>query len=97
MNTLLKYKIWIAGAFCLMVLGLIVGAIRPKHVARAQPSAPPDVEVVQVEQKDVPIFHEWIGTLDGLTNADVRAQVTGYIMRQGYQEGAFRKEGTAAF
>ena len=30
----------------------------------------PDVEVVQVEQKDVPIYGEWIGTLDGLTNAD---------------------------
>ncbi len=55
--------------------------------------APPDVEVVQVEQKDVPIFGEWIGTLDGFTNADVRAQVTGYILRQGYQEGAFVRKG----
>ena len=53
----------------------------------------PDVEVVHVEQRDVPIFAEWIGTLDGMTNADVRAQVTGYILRQGYQEGAFVKKG----
>jgi membrane fusion protein (multidrug efflux system) len=52
---------------------------------------------VQVEQKDVPIYGEWIGTLDGLTNADVRAQVTGYIMRQGYQEGAFVKKGQLLF
>jgi len=43
---------------------------------------------VQVGQKNVPIFGEWIGTLDGFTNADVRAQVTGYLLRQGYQEGA---------
>ena len=97
MSTLLKYKIWIAGALCLMVLGLIVGAIRPKHVAGAQPGAPPDVEVVQVEQKDVPIFHEWIGTLDGLTNADVRAQVSGYLLKQAYQEGAFVKKGQLLF
>jgi RND family efflux transporter MFP subunit len=61
------------------------------------PASPPDVEVVQVEQKDVPIYGEWIGTLDGLTNADVRAQVTGYIMKQGYQEGAFVKKGQLLF
>jgi RND family efflux transporter MFP subunit len=97
MNTLSKYKFWIGGAFCLVVIGLIIGAMRPKHVSGAQPGASPDVEVVQVEQKDVPIFGEWIGTLDGLTNADVRAQVTGYIMRQGYQEGAFVKKGQLLF
>ena len=57
----------------------------------------PDVEVVHVEQRDVPIFAEWIGTLDGMTNADVRAQVTGYILRQGYQEGAFVKKGQLLF
>jgi hypothetical protein len=33
--------------------------------------------VVPVQQQDVPIVGEWIGTLDGLVNADVRAQVTG--------------------
>jgi len=96
MNALWKYKFWVGGTFCL-VIGLVIGATRPKHVAGAQPGASPDVEVVQVEQKDVPIFGEWIGTLDGLTNADVRAQVTGYIMRQGYQEGAFVKKGQLLF
>ena len=97
MNTLFKYKLWIGMTFGLVVIGLIAGAIRPGHVAVANPSAAPDVEVVQVEQKDVPIFGEWIGTLDGFTNADVRAQVTGYLMRQGYQEGAFVKKGQLLF
>ncbi|HTP45141.1 MAG TPA: efflux RND transporter periplasmic adaptor subunit, partial [Candidatus Acidoferrum sp.] len=73
------------------------GAIRPKRVSGAQPGASPDVEVVQVEQKDVPIYGEWIGTLDGFTNADVRAQVTGYLVRQGYQEGAFVNKGQLLF
>ena len=82
MNTLLKYKLWIGGAFCLVVIGLVIGAIKPKQVSGA-PSGPPlDVEVVQVEQKEIPIYGEWIGTLDGFTNADVRAQVTGYLLRQ---------------
>jgi RND family efflux transporter MFP subunit len=97
MNTLLKYKFWIAGALGLLIVGLIYFAIRPSHLSGAQPGALPDVEVVQVEQKDVPIYGEWIGTLDGLVNADVRAEVTGYLMRQGYQEGAFVKKGQLLF
>src|SRR6266478_5154528 len=96
MNALWKYKFWVGGAFCL-VIGLIIGALRPKHVSGAPPGASPDVEVVQVEQKDVPIYGEWIGTLDGFTNADVRAQVAGYLLRQGYQEGAFVKKGQLLF
>jgi membrane fusion protein (multidrug efflux system) len=97
MNILSKYKYWIGGAFGLFVVALIIGAIRPKHVSGAPPASPPNVEVVQVEQKDVPIYGEWIGTLDGLVNADVRAQVTGYIQRQAYQEGAFVRKGELLF
>ena len=92
-----KYRFWMAGALALVIIGLIIGAIRPKGVSGAPPSTPPIVEVVQVEQKNIPIYGEWIGTLDGLVNADVRAQVTGYLLRQGYQEGAFVKKGQLLF
>lgn len=97
MNTIWKYKYWICGAFGLFVVALIIGAIRPKGVSGAPAGAPAEVEVVQIEEKDVPIYSEWIGTLDGLVNADVRAQVTGYLMQQGYQEGAFVKKGQLLF
>jgi RND family efflux transporter MFP subunit len=97
MNALSKYKFWLAGGFCLIVLGLIIGALRPKRVSGAPQGDPPSVEVVTVEQKDVPIFKEWIGTLDGLVNADVRAQVTGYLLRQSYQEGSFVKKDQLLF
>jgi membrane fusion protein (multidrug efflux system) len=99
MTSVLKRNLLIggAGALCLLVLGLIGAAIRPsKHVLGSQTGSP-DVEVLRVEQKDVPIFGEWIGTLDGLVNADVRAQVTGYLLKQGYQEGAFVKQGELLF
>ncbi|HTC61386.1 MAG TPA: efflux RND transporter periplasmic adaptor subunit [Candidatus Saccharimonadales bacterium] len=56
-----------------------------------------DVEVVQVEQRDIPIYGEWIGTLDGLVNADVKAQVTGYLQKQAYAEGSFVKKGQLLF
>jgi multidrug efflux pump subunit AcrA (membrane-fusion protein) len=97
MSVLSKYKFWIGGMLGLLVIALIVGAVRPSHVAGANQGAPLDVQVVQVEQKDVPIYGEWIGTLDGLVNADVRAQVTGYLLRQGYQEGALVKKGQLLF
>jgi RND family efflux transporter MFP subunit len=97
MSTLLKYKFWIGGGFCLLVIGLAIGALRPKQVSGAPGGAPADVEVVQVEQREIPIYGEWIGTLDGFTNADVRAQVAGYILRQGYLEGAFVKKGQLLF
>jgi len=96
MNTPLKRNLLIGGALCSVVLVLIFAATRPKS-SGAQQGGSPDVEVVQVQQKDVPIFGEWIGTLDGLVNADVRAQVSGYLLRQGYQEGGFVKKGQLLF
>src|SRR4029077_2286949 len=97
MNSLLRRKLVIAGSLCLIVIALIVGALRAKHASGAEREAPPDVMVAQVEQKDVPIYGEWIGTLDGYVNADVRAQVTGYLVRQDYQEGALIREGQLLF
>jgi len=55
------------------------------------------VEVVPVTQADVPIYHEWIGSLDGLVNAQIRAQVTGYLIEQGYREGDPIKKGDLLF
>jgi RND family efflux transporter MFP subunit len=60
-------------------------------------TSPPDVEVVEVMQKDVPIWKEWIGTLDGLWNAQIRPQVTGYLLRQTYKDGAFVKKDQLLF
>ncbi|HXP40560.1 MAG TPA: efflux RND transporter periplasmic adaptor subunit [Candidatus Acidoferrales bacterium] len=97
MSKVQKRYLLIGGALGLIALALIIGAWRPSRKALgAQPSTS-DVEVVQVEKKDVPIYAEWIGTLDGLVNADVRAQVTGYLLKQGYQEGAFVKQGQLLF
>jgi len=64
-------------------------------------SAPPPplikVEVADVIQKDVPIHSEWVGTTDGMVNAVIRAQVTGYLMKRPYTEGAFVKKGDLLF
>src|ERR1044071_4427065 len=57
----------------------------------------PVVEVANVTQADVPIYHEWIGTLDGLVNAQIRAQVTGYLQTQNYREGNPIRKGDLLF
>ena len=55
------------------------------------------MEVAPVEQKDVPIYREWIGTLDGMVNAAIKAQVTGYLLTQNYAEGSFVRKGQLLF
>jgi len=98
LSTLPKRYLLGGGAFLLLILGLIIGAVHPyKHASGSTPPALPDVEVLQVQQEDIPIYGEWIGTLDGLVNADVRAQVTGYLLKQGYEEGRFVKQGQLLF
>ena len=59
--------------------------------------APPTVEVMTVIQKDVPVYNEWIGTLDGLVNATIRAQVQGYLIKQNYKEGDYVRTGQVLF
>jgi RND family efflux transporter MFP subunit len=82
----------------LLVLGFLLFATGcAQRNAQAGNAPAVDVEVVQVEQKDIPIYGEWIGTLDGLVNADVKAQVTGYLLSQGYAEGSFVRKGQLLF
>jgi RND family efflux transporter MFP subunit len=97
MNNLFRRSLVIATVFCLIVIALIVGALRPKHASGAGTAAPPDVMVAQVEQKDVSIYGEWIGTLAGQVNANVQAQVTGYLLKRDYQEGSFVRRGQLLF
>ncbi len=63
---------------------------------KAPPQAP-IVEVVEVIQKDVPVYAEWVGTLDGMVNATIRAQVSGYLIKQNYTEGDFVKKNQVLF
>src|SRR3984893_16567235 len=82
----------ILGVIVIIVIAVV---LRPKPAASAGP--PPEVMVTPVQQKDVAIYSEWIGTLDGLVNADVKAQVTGYLQEQAYVEGSFVKKGQLLF
>jgi RND family efflux transporter MFP subunit len=74
-----------------VILALFIsGCEKPKEqVAASQPT----VEVTEVIQKDVPVQQEWVGTLDGMVNAQINAQVAGYLVKQNYKEGDQVKKG----
>ena len=57
----------------------------------------PEVEVATVEQRDVPVYSEWVATLDGYVNAEIRPQVSGYIIKQNYTEGSLVHKGQVLF
>jgi membrane fusion protein (multidrug efflux system) len=67
------------------------------NVRAAAPPPPPVVEVAPVLQKNVSLQGEWIGTLDGYVNAQIQPEVTGYLIRQDYREGALVKKGQLLF
>ena len=55
------------------------------------------VEVVTVAVRDVPIYQEWVGALDGNVNAVIKPQVSGYLIKQNYTEGQLVKKGQVLF
>lgn len=98
MKTILNNKLRIVGVIsCLILVVMFFGFGRSKGKETPPATRLPEVAVIGVEQKDVPIYSEWIGTTDGLVNADIKAQVTGYLLRQDYKEGSFVKKGQLLF
>ena len=82
----------------LFVVTVLLAAVGCSRAVSASKAAPPlTVTVAEVEQRDVPIYSEWIGTLDGFVNADIKAQVSGYLVKQEYTEGTFVKSGQPLF
>jgi membrane fusion protein (multidrug efflux system) len=97
LNTGFKQRIAEACAISLIAVALLAADGCSGAKATSQTPSPPEVEVARVEQQDVPIYSEWIGTLDGLVNAEIKSQVTGYLLNKNYTEGSFVKKGQLLF
>lgn len=87
-------RIW--GTLALLPVSslLFTGCGNPNAAA---PPPPAEVEVAAVSQKDVPIYSEWVATLDGYVNAQISPQVSGYIVEQNYKEGSYVQKGQTLF
>ena len=90
-----KHVAWTSGALLAVILLIVLTRSGAKASVQAPPS--PMVEVATVEQRDVPVYGEWIGTLTGQVNADVRGQVTGYLLTRKYKEGSYVRKGELLF
>jgi membrane fusion protein (multidrug efflux system) len=81
-----------------VLVGLAVVSLPLACTRAPQGTAPPpEVSVVPVTQKDVRIVSEWVTTLDGSVNADIRPKLEGYLLRQLYKEGQVVKPGQLLF
>jgi len=87
----------LAGPLLAAVLAVMAGTTACKKKEEAPPPPPPTVEVATVTQKDVPVYSEWIGTLEGYVNAEIRPQIEGYVLRQVYREGSVVDSGDTLF
>ena len=91
----LKHMAWASGALVAAVLVNVVARSGAK--ASVQPPSAPVVQVAAVEERDVPVYGEWVGTLNGQVNADVKAQVSGYLLKRDYKEGSLVHKGEPLF
>jgi membrane fusion protein (multidrug efflux system) len=89
-------KVFIASVLMVMIGSTLFLSGCKKAETKEVPS-PPSVEVVDVLQKDVPVYTEWVASMDGLVNATIRAQVQGYLVKQEYREGDFVRKGQVLF
>src|SRR5258708_29327263 len=78
-------------------LVLLAAPTSCKKPAETVAAGPPEVLVTDVVQKDVPLIRQWVGTLNGIQNAQVRARETGYLQTIAYQQGGYVKKGDLLF
>ena len=64
-----------------------------KEKEQAPAPEPPEVEVTEVTQRNVPIYMEWVAQLNGRYNAQITPRVQGYLLKQNYRDGFFVKKG----
>ena len=87
-NIYLSY--WAAIAACVV----LTSCEKPQATVETDP---PEVLVTKVVQRDVPIIRDWVGTLNGVQNAQISARVEGYLTTIAYQQGGYVKKGDLLF
>ena len=96
-RTTLNFRYGRLGFPALLFLLIMTTACNKGDVQAAAPPPAPEVRVAAVSQQDVPVYSEWVATLDGYVNAQIRPQVSGYIIKQGYREGSLVRKGQELF
>ena len=66
---------------------LVLASIACNKTAPVTAPPPPEVVVMKVIQKDVPLYSEWVGTTEGFVNAQIHPKISGYLLKQNYKDG----------
>jgi len=85
---------------CLISWAAISASVALTSCEKPKPTAetgPPEVLVAEVIKRDVPIIRQWVGTLNGVQNAQVCARTEGYLTTIAYQQGGYVKKGDLLF
>ena len=91
----------LAAAWRMRAMGVLIVALTictgcASHTEKPAPP-PPGVTVTPVIQKDVPIHQEWVGTMLGNVDADIRPKVDGFLVSRLYSEGSYVTKGSPMF
>jgi membrane fusion protein (multidrug efflux system) len=97
MTLLKKHKILLTAVMGVLLVAIVLLVLRGSKAKPASAAPMLDIAVVPVEQRDVPLASEWIATLDGMVNADIKPQVRGYLLSKRYVEGGPVRKGQLLF
>lgn len=93
-STLKKSKLKLFSSGCIVLALAACGGPKSEPQAAAPP---PDVGVSAVQQKTVPIYGNWVASLEGFVTANIQPQVSGYLIHQNYREGSYVRKGDVLF
>lgn len=82
---------------CTLFALLLVGGCKSEEKGRTASLPPPLVGVMTVEERNVPVSFTYAGQTEGSRAVEVRAQVSGILMRRAYDEGQYVKQGQLLF
>jgi membrane fusion protein (multidrug efflux system) len=87
---------WRVHAMGVLTVAMVICAGCSSNAEKPAPP-PPGVTVISVIQKDVPVHQEWVGTMAGNVDADIRPKVDGFLLSRLYAEGSYVDKGSPMF
>ena len=80
-------RLYVLSVAAIFAIALLLGAWGCKKAAAPVAAPVPEVVVTDVVQRNVPVYSDWVGTTEGFVNADIYPKISGYLLKQNYQDG----------